>query len=77
MNASRISGWDVLGTTSSAYELDSSDSRTSINEANADRIFPVTEQQAMEKTFYIETLGWSEAVWDFSALAAGGLPALR
>lgn len=77
MNASRISGWDVLGTTSSAYELDSSDSRTSINEANADRIFPVTEQQAMEKTFYTETLGWSEAVWDFSALAAGGLPALR
>ena len=77
VNASRISGWDVLGTTSSAYELDSSDSRTSINEANADRIFPVTEQQAMEKTFYTETLGWSEAVWNFDALAAGGLPALR
>ena len=76
-NANRISGWNVLGTASSAYELDSSDSQSNINETNADRIFPVSQQQAAEKAFYLETLGWSEAVWDFSALAAGGLPALR
>lgn len=76
-NANRISGWDVLGITSSAYELESSDSQTSMSEANADRVFPVTDRQAMEETFYTETLGWSEAVWDFGALASGGLPALR
>ena len=67
----------MLGITSSAYELESSDSQTSMSEANADRVFPVTDRQAMEEAFYTETLGWSEAVWDFGALASGGLPALR
>ena len=76
-NANRISGWNVLGTASSAYELDSSDSQSNINETNADRIFPVSQQQAAEKAFYLETLGWSEEVWDFDGLAAGGLPELR
>lgn len=76
-NANRISGWDVLGTASSAYELDSSDSKSNINETNAGRIFPVSQQQAAEKAFYLETLGWSEEVWDFDGLAAGGMPELR
>lgn len=76
-NANRISGWDVLGTASSAYELDSSDSQSNINETNAGRIFPVSQQQAAEKAFYLETLGWSEEVWDFDGLAAGGMPELR
>ena len=76
-NANRISGWNVLGTASSAYELDSSDSQSNINETNAGRIFPVSQQQAAEKAFYLETLGWSEEVWDFDGLAAGGLPELR
>lgn len=77
VNANRVSGWDVLGITSSVYELDSSDSQSNINETNADRIFPVSKQQTAEKTFYLETLGWSEEVWDFDSLAAGGLPELR
>ena len=76
-NANRISGWDVLGIASSAYELETSDSQSSINEANTDRIFTFTEEQAKEKAFYTETLGWSEDVWSFNSLAADGVPALK
>ena len=76
-NANRISGWDVLGMSSSAYELETSDSHSSMNDTNADRIFAVTEEQAKEKTFYTETLGWSADVWSFDSLAADGIPALK
>ena len=76
-NASRISGWDVLGITSSAYELETSDSISSMNETNGDRIFSVTEEQSRDPAFYIETLGWSEEVWDFERIPAGGLPGIR
>lgn len=76
-NANRISGWDVLGISSSAYELETSDSQSSRKEENADRIFPVTEQEVMEKTFYTDTLGWSEEIWGFDRLTEGGLPELR
>ena len=72
VNANRISGWDVLGITSSAYELETSDSQSSMNEANTDRIFTVTEEQVKEKAFYMETLGWSEDVWSFDSLSADG-----
>ena len=77
VNANRVSGWNVLGITSSVYELDSSDSQSNINDTNTDRIFPVSQQQTEEKSFYLETLGWSEDVWNFDSLAAGGLPELR
>lgn len=77
VNANRISGWDVLSITSSAYELESSDSISSMNEGNADRIFQITEEQSRDRAFYIETLGWSEEVWDFDWLLAGGLPGIR
>lgn len=77
VNANRISGWDVLGITSSAYELETSDSQSSMNEANTDRVFTVTEEQIKEKVFYTETLGWSEDVWSFDGLAADGVPALN
>ena len=76
-NANRISGWDVLGVTSSAYELETSDSQSSMNEANTDRIFTVTEEQVKEKAFYMETLGWSEDVWSFDSLSADGVPVLK
>ena len=76
-NANRISGWDVLGITSSAYELETSDSQSSMNEANTDRIFTVTEEQVKEKAFYTETLGWSEDVWNFDSIAADGIPVLK
>lgn len=76
-NANRISGWDVLGISSSAYELETSDSQSNRKEENADRIFPVTEQEVMEKTFYTDTLGWSEEIWEFDRLTEGGLPELR
>ena len=76
-NAHRISGWDVLGITSSAYELEISDSISNMNEGNGDRIFSVTEEQSRDRAFYIETLGWSEEVWDFDRLSAGGLPGVR
>ena len=76
-NANRISGWDVLGMSSSAYELETSDSHSSMNDTNADRIFAVTEEQAKEKTFYTETLGWSEDVWSFDSLSADGVPVLK
>lgn len=76
-NANRISGWDVLGMSSSAYELETSDSHSSMNDTNADRIFAVTEEQAKEKAFYTETLGWSEDVWNFDSIAADGIPALK
>ena len=77
VNANRISGWDVLGITSSAYELETSDSQSSMNEANTDRIFTVTEEQVKEKAFYMETLGWSEDVWNFDSIAADGIPVLK
>lgn len=77
INANRISGWDVLGITSSAYELENSDSISSMNEENADRIFQITEEQSRDRAFYIETLGWSEEVWEFDLLPAGGLPGIR
>lgn len=77
VNANRVSGWNVLGITSSVYELDSSDSQSNINDTNTDRIFPVSQQQTEEKSFYLETLGWSEDVWNFDSLAARGLPELR
>ena len=77
VNANRISGWDVLGITSSAYELDSSDSTSNRNEANTDRIFQVSFEETKEKSFYIETLGWSEETWDFETLTEEGLPRLR
>ena len=77
VNANRVSGWDVLGITSSVYELDSSDSQSNINENNTERVFPVSQQQTEEKSFYLETLGWSEDVWDFDGLTWGGLPELR
>ena len=76
-NANRISGWDVLGMSSSAYELETSDSHSSMNDTNADRIFAVTEKQVKEKVFYTETLGWSEDVWNFDSIAADGIPALK
>ena len=77
VNANRVSGWDVLGITSSVYELDSSDSQSNINENNTEWVFPVSQQQTEEKSFYLETLGWSEDVWDFDGLTWGGLPELR
>lgn len=77
INANRISGWDVLGITSSAYELESSDSISSMNERNADRIFQIAEEQSRDRAFYIESLGWSEEVWEFDLLPAGGLPGIR
>ncbi len=77
VNANRISGWDVLGITSSAYELDSSDSTSNRNEANTDRIFQVSFEETKEKSFYIETLGWSEETWDFETLTEEGRPRLR
>ena len=76
-NANRISGWDVLGITSSAYELETSDSQSNMNETNTDRVFSVTEEQTKEKAFYTEILGWSEDVWSFDNLAADGIPALK
>ena len=75
--ANRISGWDVLGMSSSAYELETSDSHSSMNDTNADRIFAVTEEQVKEKVFYTETLGWSEDVWNFDSIAADGIPVLK
>ena len=76
-NANRISGWDVLGITSSAYELETSDSQSNMNETNADRVFAVTEEQTKEKTFYTETLGWSGEVWSFDSIAEDGIPELN
>ena len=43
--------------TSSAYEMETSDSQSNMNETNTDRVFAVTEEQTKEKTFYTETLG--------------------
>ena len=54
-----------------------SDSISSMNEENADRIFQITEEQSRDRAFYIETLGWSEEVWEFDLLPAGGLPGIR
>ena len=62
---------------SSAYELETSDSHSSMNDTNADLIFAVTEEQVKEKVFYTETLGWSEDVWNFDSIAADGIPALK
>ena len=76
-NANRISGWDVLGITSSAYELETSDSQSNMNETNTDRVFAVTEEQTKDRAFYTEILGWSEDVWRFDNLAADGVPALN
>ena len=76
-NANRISGWDVLGITSSAYELETSDSQSNMNETNTDRVFAVTEEQTKEKTFYTETLGWSGEVWSFDSIAEDGIPELN
>lgn len=77
VNANRISGWDVLGITSSVYELDSSDSTSNLHGGNADRVFSVSEEETAKKYFYTETLGWSEDVWDFREVTGGGLPKLR
>lgn len=77
VNAYRVSGWDVLGNTSSAYELETSDSQSNRNDGNAGQIFPVTEQQIKDRAFYIDMLGWSGEVWNFDALPAGGLPGVR
>ncbi len=74
VNANRVSGWNVLGITSSVYELEDSDSQTN---ADLDAVTTVTADQLKEKQFYTDELGWSEEVWNFDALAAGGVPGLR
>lgn len=76
-NANRISGWDVLNIASSAYELDTSNSHTNLSDATASVVYPVTEERAAEKSFYIENLGWSEEIWNFDSLSSGGIPELR
>lgn len=76
-NANRISGWDVLNIASSAYELDTSNSHTNRSEATSSVVYSVTEQQAAEKSFYIDNLGWSEEIWNFDNLVSGGIPELR
>lgn len=79
VNSHRISGWNVLDTAGSAYELETSDSLTNIVEESAD-LSPVrtlTQAQAADETFYTDILGWSKEIWNFDALASGGVPALR
>lgn len=77
VNAGRIAGWDVLDGSKNVYELESSDSQTNIHTGNHTKIFPLTELEAADSRFYMDTLGWSGKVWNFEGLAAGRTPALR
>ena len=77
VNANRISGWNVLGITSSAYELESSGSESNLSPETEHRVFSATEEETREPSFYTDILGWSEAIWSFDRLAAEGIPSLR
>ncbi len=77
VNANRISDWNVLGITSSAYELESSDSESNLSPETEHRVFSATEEETREPSFYMDILGWSEAIWSFDRLAAEGIPSLR
>lgn len=77
VNAGRIAGWDVLDGSKNVYELESSDSQTNIHTGNHTKIFPLTELEAADSRFYMDTLGWSGKVWNFEGLAEGRTPALR
>lgn len=76
-NAFRLSGFPVLGLAENVFELADSDSQTNIDETNADRVFAVTAGETRDPAFYTGRLGWSEEVWDFSAVSGGGTPRLR
>lgn len=76
-NAFRLSGFPILGAARNLYELDSSDSQTSVTDTNTEQIHAISEEESRDPAFYTGRLGWSEEVWDFAPVADGGTPQLR
>lgn len=75
--AYRIAGFPVLGGSSNVYELDTSNSLTNQTDTTQGILSAVSSETASSRQFYLDMLGWSETVWNFDELAAGGLPSLR
>lgn len=76
-NAFRLSGFPILGAARNLYELDSSDSQTSVTDTNTEQVHTVSGEETCDPAFYTGRLGWSEEVWDFAPVADGGTPQLR
>ena len=71
---------DKFGNFSGNYENEgnvgtSTRERTAVNFDG--KIDVATEAEVKTEKFYMETLGWSNDVWDFSKVSAGGLPKLK
>lgn len=70
----RIAGFNILGSSSNVYELSSSHALTNITDTNGDRIKLVDQETLKTKEFYMDTLGWSDQVWDFADIMSTGIP---
>ena len=71
--AYRIAGFDTLNKAQSVYEYTESDSATNINDNNTVK----ETSNIYNKDFYIETLGFSEDIWNFDLLGNEILPSLK
>lgn len=78
-NTNNGSGYRVVGSglnnaSTNNFELETS---TMKSQASHKAISTVSLEELKNKTFYTETLGWSEEIWDFSKVANGEYPTLK
>lgn len=78
-NTNAGSGYRVVGSglnnaSANNYELETSNMKS---QASHKAITTVTPEELKKKTFYTETLGWSEEIWDFSKVSSGQYPTLK
>ena len=70
----RIAGFDVLDSVTNVFEYSGSGSVSNITQTNREQ---VKETDAIfDREFYVDALGWDEAVWDLDLLAYGKRPSL-
>lgn len=71
----RIAGFDVLDSVTNVYEYSGSGSVSNITQANRDQVKET--DNLFDRSFYVDSLGWDEGVWDLELLAYGKRPSLK
>lgn len=71
----RIAGFDVLANAKNVYEYSASGSATNITESNQDQVKQI--DAIFDKSFYRDTLGLNEDIWNLDLLVYGKRPNLK
>lgn len=71
----RIAGFDVLANAKNVYEYSASGSATNITESNQDQVKEI--DAIFDKSFYRDTLGLNEDIWNLDLLVYGKRPNLK